>query len=281
MHQYVVILHETYSNRAKVKLGLAANTDFPPAYQCTQETLDSRDILYEDFLERSSGYTNPTNVSQLAEELGMSTKVDSLFGSLRSGFPVGEMASALRKRQNSALAFTHVEKGIYHFKSGNKIEAFSSLTQALKIDPENVEGLVARGALYANNGSLDKAVEDFEEALRYNPTHRNATRYLGETLVAVARRYEDLKHEEEAAQTYIKILNLVPDHREATEGLRNLRGAAGIMPGLDPRKPWETREKLRFSLSANDEEKNSGEKSKKKRRTRSPSESRDGLKGIC
>ena len=235
--------------------------------------------MYEDFLERSSGYTNPTNVSQLSEELGMSTKVDSLFGSLRRGLPVGEMASALRKRQNSALAFTHVEKGIYHFKSGNKIEAFSSLTQALKIDPENVEGLVARGALYANNGSLDKAVEDFEEALRYNPTHRNATRYLGETLVAVARRYEELKQEEEAAQTYMKILNLAPDHREAAEGLRKLRGAAGIMQGLDPGKPWETREKLRFSLSGNDDEKNIGEKSKKKRRTRSPSESRAGLKG--
>ena len=260
-------------------MGLSGNADFPPAYQCTQETLDSRDILYEDFLERSSGYTNPTNVSQLADELGMSTKVDSLFGSVRRGIQPGEMAPALRKRQNSALAFTHVEKGIYHFKSGNKIEAFSSLTQALKIDPENVEGLVARGALYANNGSLDKAVEDFEEALRYNPTHRNATRYLGETLVAVARRYEELKEEEEAAKTYVKILNIIPDHREATEGLRNLRGVAGIMPGLDPGKPWETRDKLRFSLSANDEEKNNRDnKSKKKRRSRS--ESRGGLKGV-
>ena len=261
-------------------MGLSGNADFPPAYQCTQETLDSRDILYEDFLERSSGYTNPTNVSQLADELGMSTKVDSLFGSVRRGFPTGEMATGLRKRQNSALAFTHVEKGIYHFKSGNKIEAFSSLTQALKIDPENVEGLVARGALYANNGSLDKAVEDFEEALRYNPTHRNATRYLGETLVAVARRYEELKEEEEAAKTYVKILNIIPDHREATEGLRNLRGTAGIMPGLDPGKPWETRDKLRFSLSANDEEKNSRDnRSKKKRRSRSAS--RGGLKGVA
>ena len=260
-------------------MGLSGNADFPPAYQCTQETLDSRDILYEDFLERSSGYTNPTNVSQLADELGMSTKVDSLFGSVRRGISAGEMAPALRKRQNSALAFTHVEKGIYHFKSGNKIEAFSSLTQALKIDPENVEGLVARGALYANNGSLDKAVEDFEEALRYNPTHRNATRYLGETLVAVARRYEELKEEEEAAKTYVKILNIIPDHREATEGLRNLRGAAGIMPGLDPGKPWETRDKLRFSLSANDEEKNNRDnRGKKKRRSRS--ESRGGLKGV-
>ena len=263
-------------------MGLSSQKDYPPAFKCTEEALESRDILYEDFLERGSGYTNPTNVSQLAEELGMSTKVDSLFGSLRRHFPVEEMASSLRKRQNSDLAFTHVEKGIHHFKSGNKLEAFSSLMQALKIDPENVEGLVARGALYANNGSLDKAVEDFEEALRYNPTHRNATRYLGETLVAVARRFEDLKQEEEAVKTYVKILHLVPDHREATEGLRNLRGAAGVMPGLDPEKPWETREKLRFSLSANDEEKNNGDKKgKKKRRTRSRSESRGGLKGVC
>ena len=42
------------------------------------------------------------------------------------------------------------------------MEAFQCLNQALNIDNDNVEGLVARGALYANNGGLDKAVEDFE-----------------------------------------------------------------------------------------------------------------------
>ncbi len=47
------------------------------------------------------------------------------------------------------------------------------------------------GALYANNGGLEKAVVDFEAALVINPSHQNAKKYLCETLVAVARNYED------------------------------------------------------------------------------------------
>ena len=54
-------------------------------------------------------------------------------------------ASSLRAAQNRQWAAKHVHLGIKHFKSGNKIEAFQSLNQALNIDPKNVEGLVARG----------------------------------------------------------------------------------------------------------------------------------------
>jgi hypothetical protein len=50
-----------------------------------------------------------------------------------------------------------------------------------------VEGLVARGALFANKGNLDKAVKDFDEALSYNSEHKNARKYMCETLMAVAR----------------------------------------------------------------------------------------------
>lgn len=51
----------------------------------------------------------------------------------------------MRKAQNSKWAFKHVHLGIKHFKENNKIEAFQCLNQALNIDPQNVEGLVARG----------------------------------------------------------------------------------------------------------------------------------------
>ena len=246
---------------------MATNSDFPPSYECVQEALDRRDVGYDDFLTRSSGFINPTNVSQLASELGITPKVDSLFDSLRHGCPPSECAPALRKRQNASVAFGHVAAGIRHFKSGNNIEAFQCLNQALKIDAENVEGLVARGALYANNGSLEKAILDFEDALKFNPTHRNATKYLSETLVALARQFEEEKNVEEASRAYIKILQRVPDHGEALERLRILKGLpTGHVAGLDPTKPWEMREKLRFSLSGNDEEqRRSGKKAKRSR----------------
>ena len=45
--------------------------------------------------------------------------------------------------------------------------------------------------MYANNGGLDKAVNDFEAALKNNPNHKNGKKYLCETLIAVARNHED------------------------------------------------------------------------------------------
>ena len=54
------------------------------------------------------------------------------------------------------------------------------------MDPENVEGLVARGALYANKGQLDIAIKDFEEALKHNAQHKNANKYMCQTLYAAA-----------------------------------------------------------------------------------------------
>ena len=74
----------------------------------------------------------------------------------------------MRKEQASKWAYKHVAQGIKYFKAGNNVEAFQCLNQALTIDTDNVEGLVARGALYANNGGLEKAVEDFERALQIN-----------------------------------------------------------------------------------------------------------------
>ena len=49
------------------------------------------------------------------------------------------------------------------------------------------------GALYANNNGLEKAIEDFEAALKVDPKHTNGRKYMCETLVAVARNYEDDK----------------------------------------------------------------------------------------
>lgn len=85
------------------------------------------------------------------------------------------------------MAFKHVAAGIKYFKNGNEIEAMQCLNQALKIDAENVEGLVARGALYANKGSLERAIEDFEVALKINAQHKNARKYMCETLFAFGK----------------------------------------------------------------------------------------------
>lgn len=109
--------------------------------------------------------------------------------------------------------------GIEHFKNGQQVEAFQCLNKALNIDPRNVEALVARGALYANRGSFLKGLQDFEKALHLNKYHVNARKYMGETLVALGRSYEEENRIAEAVKAYSDCLNLLPLHEEARQSL--------------------------------------------------------------
>jgi len=128
-------------------------------------------------------------------------------------------AKQLRKKQNASASYRHVSNGVKHFKAGETSEAFQCLNAALRIDEENVEGYVARGALYANNGSLSKAIEDFETALKLNKDHKNAVKYLHETLLALGQNYENENNVVRANETYHKLLTRDPDNSKAREKL--------------------------------------------------------------
>ena len=52
-----------------------------------------------------------------------------------------------------AAVWRSVAAGVSCFKEGSIVEAMQHLNKALKLDPENVEALVARGALYVHCAS--------------------------------------------------------------------------------------------------------------------------------
>ena len=202
---------------AGIKLGLVADGlgSLPQTFNYAL-LVDDKDLPFESILKRSVGFSNPTNVESLVKDFGLSDHAghSSLMTHL-GNYPDSSMAEELRKRQAANAAFKHVAVGIKHFKAGENIEAFQCLNMALKLDPENVEALVARGALYANNGSLDKAIVDFESALALKPTHKNATKYWCETQMATASRYMDDDKIAEAREVYVNILGREPSHKEA------------------------------------------------------------------
>lgn len=185
--------------------------------------------MYENILEASPGFKNPNSIDCLFEKVGLnaSTIYTNMSG-LNGKFPAEEYGSELRQVQASKWAFRSVAEGIEHFKLGRHTEAFQCLNKALNIDPRNVEGLVARGALFANSGSFKKAVDDFDNALKLNPGHANARRYKGETLVALGRSYEEENKIDDAMKAYQNCLTIIPRHEEAQKSLDFLRSKKAV-----------------------------------------------------
>lgn len=202
----------------------------------------------------------------------------------RHKFPENEYACELRQQQASKWAYSNVADGIDHFKAGRHTEAFQCLNKALNIDPKNVEGLVARGALFANSGNFQKAIEDFEAALKLNPSHANARKYMGETLVALGRSYEEENKIDEARKAYQSCLTIIPYHEEAKNSLDFLKNKSSgsknlieptelLLPDLNPppslNKNPEMNDTLKQLLKTEEDEKKDKKKKKKGKKRKS------------
>ncbi|XP_075748431.1 uncharacterized protein LOC119164176 isoform X3 [Rhipicephalus microplus] len=264
-----------------MKLGLVTEEEVPSHHK---RLMSTHGRSYQEVLERTTGFNNPTTASHLCSSLGIpSWRQASLTKSLHmKEYAKEEYAAALRKAQSSKWAYKSLKDGVMHFKAGNHSEAFGCLNKALQIDPENVEALVARGALFANNSNLRRALEDFEQALTLNPNHPNARKYMSETLVALGRYYEERGDLEGAVKTYKKAVKVNLSNADAREALiamemkerkkeaeplvsqenRSLSSQTSVLAELQGEmgKPKDTREKLRLLL------KDEVEKKHKKRR---------------
>ncbi|XP_051978050.1 tetratricopeptide repeat protein 14 [Xyrauchen texanus] len=209
----------------KVKLGVISKEDLPLHYTRGEKVSTDNTETYEKLLESSLGLSNPLNVDYLLGKLGISdTQTPSLMRGLQSNrFKEKDFAMVIRKKQSVSWALKCVKSGVDHFKSGRHVEAMNEYNKALEIDTNNVEALVARGALYATKGSLVKAIDDFELALENCPTHRNAKKYLCQTLVERGGQLEEEEKLVTAEGLYKRAIVLDDTLQEATEALEKLQ----------------------------------------------------------
>ena len=83
--------------------------------------------------------------------------------------PQGGEYLRLRRRQNYAHAAEAVARGVSSAKAGDYTAAMKHYSYALHIDVTHAEAYVAKGAAYANQDMLEKAVAQFEHALGLLP----------------------------------------------------------------------------------------------------------------
>ncbi|XP_036045993.1 tetratricopeptide repeat protein 14 [Onychomys torridus] len=207
-----------------IKLGVITSEDLPLYYRRSVELNSNSLESYENIMQSSLGFVNPGVVEFLLEKLGIDeSHPPSLMRGLQSkNFSEDDFALALRKKQSASWALKCVKIGVDYFKVGRHVDAMNEYNKALEIDKQNVEALVARGALYATKGSLNKAIEDFELALENCPTHRNARKYLCQTLVERGGQLEEEEKFLNAESYYKKALALDETFKDAEDALQKL-----------------------------------------------------------
>ncbi|XP_067272495.1 tetratricopeptide repeat protein 14 isoform X1 [Pseudorasbora parva] len=210
---------------SKVKLGVISKEDLPLHYIRGEKVAMDSSETYEKLLDSALGLSNPLNVDYLLEKLGISgAQTPSLMRGLQSKrFKEEDFATTIRKKQSVSWALKCVKTGVDHFKSGRHVDAMNEYNKALEIDTNNVEALVARGALYATKGSLIKAIDDFELALESCPTHRNAKKYLCQTLVERGGQLEEEEKLVTAEGLYKRAMVLDDTFQEAADALEKLQ----------------------------------------------------------
>lgn len=209
---------------SSIKLGVITSEELPLYYRRSVELNSNSLESYENIMQSSLGFVNPGVVEFLLEKLGIDeSHPPSLMRGLQSkNFSEDDFASALRKKQSASWALKCVKIGVDYFKVGRHVDAMNEYNKALEIDKQNVEALVARGALYATKGSLNKAIEDFELALENCPTHRNARKYLCQTLVERGGQLEEEEKFLNAESYYKKALALDETFKDAEDALQKL-----------------------------------------------------------
>uniref|UniRef100_A0A671VKI7 Tetratricopeptide repeat domain 14 n=1 Tax=Sparus aurata TaxID=8175 RepID=A0A671VKI7_SPAAU len=258
-----------------IKLGVIAREELPTHYSRSVRAAADSNQTYECILMSCHGYHNPSVVDYLLEKVGVTdTHPPSMMRGLQSKlFQEDDFASVIRKKQSASWALKCVRAGVDHFKHGRHVEAMNEYNKALDIDTNNVEALVARGALFANKGSIMKAIVDFESALESCPDHRNAKKYLCQTLVERGKQLEEQDKLVTAEGLYRRALSLDDLNPEAQEALRKITDT--IQKSIRLREEALAKEQVKATSSQTSAEKLrkilKEEKRMKKKRKRSSS----------
>ncbi|KAK6167220.1 hypothetical protein SNE40_021308 [Patella caerulea] len=214
----IISLHTRHlEGKSDIFLGLITEEEFPVHYR---RRLQVKGLSFDELLKSILGFNNSGNAQFLQKHHSLDDQESLMRGLHGLKIPEPEYAENVRKLQSARKAHQSVLQGVTLFKKGNYLEAMQYLNRALQIDDKNVEGLVARGALYANNECYSRAIEDFDEALKDNPQHTNAMMYLIETLLAQGKVQSDKKDWDSAEETYERVLKLRPNHPEAVDALK-------------------------------------------------------------
>jgi len=107
-----------------------------------------------------------------------------------------------------SLAFAFYRRGNGYHEKGDYDRAILDYDQAIRLNPSHANAFSNRGVAYARKGDYDRAIQDYDEAIRLNPNHADAFSNRG---VAYGRKGDY----DRAIQNYDEAIRLNPNHASA------------------------------------------------------------------
>jgi tetratricopeptide (TPR) repeat protein len=83
------------------------------------------------------------------------------------------------KSKKNRQVQNHVRKGYQHYKENQPQKAVKELSQAIEIDPQNLEAYFWRARAFIRLGQLDQAIADLNEVVHLDPSYSPAYDNLG------------------------------------------------------------------------------------------------------
>ena len=74
------------------------------------------------------------------------------------------------KISNSDLALAHTNRGFAYGTKGQHDRAIQDYDQAIKLDPSNAIAYYNRGIAYSDKGQFDRAIQDYDQAIKLDPS---------------------------------------------------------------------------------------------------------------
>jgi tetratricopeptide (TPR) repeat protein len=106
------------------------------------------------------------------------------------------------------LAFAFYRRGNAYYGKKDYNRAILDYDQAIRLNPNHASAFSNRGAAYARKGDYDQAIQNYDEAIRLKPDHADAFSNRG---VAYARKGDY----DQAIQNYDEAIRLNPNHANA------------------------------------------------------------------
>jgi len=110
-----------------------------------------------------------------------------------------------------ALAIAYNNRGDAYTATGNYDRAIQDFDQSIKLDPTYAKPFNNRGVAYLKKGEYDFAIKNLDDAIRLNPNYAQAFANRAET-------YEKKSEYERAARDYDEAIRLEPDLKAIWNG---------------------------------------------------------------